>query len=42
MTLDQLLWGAVSMVMKEHGEQAPRKVAERIGYLAVEGKKTAS
>ncbi|MEZ7272899.1 hypothetical protein NYF14_05395 [Sphingobium sp. 10 DY56-G10] len=37
MTHDQLLWGAVSMLMKQHGENAPRKVAERIGALAVEG-----
>lgn len=35
MTHDQLLWGAVSMLMKQHGENAPRKVAERIGALAV-------
>ena len=25
------------MLMKQHGEHAPRKVAERIGYLAVAG-----
>jgi len=25
------------MLMKQHGENAPRKVAERIGSLAVEG-----
>jgi len=37
MTQDQLLWGAVSMLMKQHGENAPRKVAERIGSLAFEG-----
>ncbi len=37
MTRDQILWGAVSMLMKQHGEYAPRKVAERIGSLAVEG-----
>lgn len=37
MTHDQLLWGAVSMLMKQHGEHAPRKVAERIGALAVAG-----
>lgn len=37
MTHDQLLWGAVSMLMKQHGEHAPRKVAERIGALALEG-----
>ena len=37
MTHDQLLWGKVSIVMKQHGEQAPRKVDERIGYLAVAG-----
>lgn len=42
MTHDQLLWGEVSIVMKQHGEQAPRKVAERIDTLAVEGKGTAS
>lgn len=37
MTHDQLLWGAVSMLIKQHGEHAPRKVAERIGALAVDG-----
>ena len=37
MTQDQLLWGAVSMLMKQHGEHAPRKLAERIGALAVAG-----
>lgn len=37
MTHDQLLWGAVSMLMKQHGEHAPLKVAERIGVLAVKG-----
>lgn len=37
MTHDQLLWGAVAMLMKQHGEHAPRRVAERIGALAVAG-----
>ncbi|MDT7532426.1 hypothetical protein OVY48_03125 [Sphingobium sp. SA2] len=37
MTQDQLLWGAVSILMKQHGEHAPRRVAERIGALAVAG-----
>ena len=37
MTEEQVLWGAVSMLMKQHGDEAPRKVAERIGSLAMEG-----
>lgn len=36
-TEEQVLWGAVSMLMKRHGDDAPRKVAERIGSLALEG-----
>lgn len=40
MTHDQLLWGAVSILMKQHGEHAPRRVAERIGALAVAGDMT--
>lgn len=34
LTEDQVLWGAVSMLMKQHGDDAPLKVAERIGSLA--------
>ncbi|WP_336973814.1 DUF6961 family protein [Sphingobium aromaticiconvertens] len=37
MTHDQFLWGKVSIVMKQHGEQAPPKAAERIGTIAVAG-----
>ena len=36
MTEDQVLWGAASMLLKRHGVDAPRKVAERIGELALE------
>lgn len=36
LTEEQMLWGAVSMLMKQHGDDAPRKVAERIGSLALE------
>ena len=34
---DQELWGAASMVLRQHGELAPVFVAERIGALALEG-----
>ncbi|MEJ7928259.1 hypothetical protein WG908_16040 [Sphingobium sp. AN641] len=34
---DQIMWGAVNMLMKRHGDAAPVKVAERIGELVVEG-----
>ncbi len=34
---DQLMWGAALMLLRRHGEQAPLKVAERIGALALEG-----
>lgn len=36
LTDEQVLWGAASMLMKRHGNDAPRKVAERIGALALE------
>lgn len=36
LTEDQVLWGAASMLLKQHGANAPRKVAERIGELALE------
>ncbi len=36
LTEDQVLWGAAAMLMKRHGKDAPRKVAERIGALALE------
>ena len=39
MTRDQELWGMASMMMRQHGELAPLKVAERIGELAVVGEK---
>lgn len=34
---DQLMWGAALMLFRKHGKQAPLKVAERIGALAIEG-----
>jgi hypothetical protein len=37
---DQLLWGAASMLLRRHGENAPKKVAERIGVLAMENDET--
>lgn len=37
MTGDQVLLGAALMLMKRHGDQAPAKVAARIGELVVEG-----
>lgn len=37
LTEDQALWGAVSMLIKQYGDDAPRKVAERIGSLATQG-----
>lgn len=37
MTRDQELWGMVLALVKQHGDQAPLEVAERIGQLAVQG-----
>ena len=37
MTRDQELWGVALALVKQHGDQAPLKVAERIGQLAVQG-----
>jgi len=37
MTRDQELWGMALAVLRDHGEQAPHEVAERIGALALEG-----
>lgn len=37
MTRDQELWGMALALVKQHGDQAPVKVAERIGQLAVQG-----
>ncbi|WP_176593013.1 hypothetical protein [Sphingobium sp. EM0848] len=37
MTNDQIALGAAVMMLRRHGDQAPTKVAERIGELAVEG-----
>lgn len=34
---DWELWSAANMVLREHGDQAPRFVAERIGALAIDG-----
>ena len=37
MTNDQIALGAAMMLLRRHGDQAPTKVAARIGELAVEG-----
>lgn len=37
LTDDQVLWGAAYMLMKKYGDDAPGKVAERIGSLAAAG-----
>ncbi|WP_311270680.1 DUF6961 family protein [Sphingobium sp. WCS2017Hpa-17] len=37
MTRDQELWGVASMMLNRHGQDAPVKVAERLGALAVAG-----
>ena len=37
MTRDQELWCMASMLLRQHGELAPVKVAERVGELAVLG-----
>lgn len=37
MTQDQELWGVASMMLNRHGRNAPVKVAERLGALAVAG-----
>ena len=34
---DELMWGAALMLFREHADQAPLKVAERIGALVLEG-----
>ena len=31
------MWGAAVMLIKQHGDLAPLKVAERIGQLAMQG-----
>jgi len=31
------MWGAATMLLERHGADAPRKVAERVGALALEG-----
>ena len=36
LTEDQVRWGAASMLLQQHRADAPRKVAERIGELALE------
>lgn len=36
LTEEQVLWGAASMLLKRHGVNAPQRVAERIGELALE------
>ncbi|WP_066559666.1 DUF6961 family protein [Sphingobium sp. TKS] len=37
MTRDQELWGMASMLLRQHGELAPLRVAARIGELAALG-----
>lgn len=37
MTRDQELWGMALALVKQHGDQAPLKAAERIGELVVQG-----
>lgn len=37
MTMNEVLLGAVMMLLKRHGEHASAKVAQRIGELAMEG-----
>ena len=37
MTEDQVMWGAAVMLIKQHGDLAPVKVAERIGQVAMQG-----
>ncbi|WP_419722865.1 DUF6961 family protein [Sphingobium aromaticivastans] len=37
MTRDLELWGIASMLLRQHGDFAPLKVAERIGELATLG-----
>lgn len=34
---DKELWACASQVLKMHGENAPRHVAERIGDMALQG-----
>ncbi|WP_246587241.1 DUF6961 family protein [Stakelama flava] len=34
---DWELWGAATMVVRQHGDRAPAFVAERIGVLALAG-----
>ncbi|CAN5407064.1 hypothetical protein BH11PSE5_BH11PSE5_16970 [soil metagenome] len=36
LTEEQVLWGAAAMMLKQHGDKAPQRVAERIGALALE------
>lgn len=37
MTDDEIVLGAAMMLLRQHGEQAPLRVAERIGELAAAG-----
>lgn len=37
MTEDEVMLGAAIMLLKRYGDQAPMRVAERIGELAVAG-----
>lgn len=36
-TEDQLMWGAALTMLRNHGDEAPVKIAERIGALALKG-----
>lgn len=37
MTRDQELWGVAGMMLSRYGQDAPLKVAERLGALAMAG-----
>ena len=36
LTEEHVIWGAASILLRQHGERAPLMVAERIDALAVE------
>lgn len=37
MTRDEELWGVAAEALKQHGGNAPRHVAERVGELVLKG-----
>ncbi|QJU60287.1 hypothetical protein HL653_23385 [Sphingomonas sp. AP4-R1] len=37
MTRDRELWARAAALLRRHGEEAPKVVAERVGALALEG-----